>query len=138
MRVHLTNEKVRRVFIDGLQLWRAFGERRHIERSVRLRYFLHHRRVAIGRLHHAADRATPRAQPHHVTHQRLLQSGFLLRAHQRKRCAHGDRNVTVPGQLQHAQRVLRLLIAPGVAGHHGDAEHLDLRRLQQRQHGHLV
>jgi len=44
----------------------------------------------------------------------------------------------VAGQLEHAQGVLRLLIAPCVAGDHGDAEHLHIRGLEQRQNGHLV
>ena len=44
----------------------------------------------------------------------------------------------MPGQLQHAQGVQRLFVAPRVAGHDGDSEHLHVRRLKQRQHRHLI
>ncbi len=84
-----------------------------------------------------------RLLPHAPSHDDLAVERFaklrlLLCAHQRENRALGQRNVRVAGQLQHAQGMQRLFIAPGVAGDHRDAQHLNLRRLQQRQHCHLV
>ena len=67
-----------------------------------------------------------------------FQAGFFLCADERKDCAAGYGNVGVAGEFEHAQGVEGFFVAPGVAGDHGDAEDLDLRRLQQSQHGHLV
>ena len=63
---------------------------------------------------------------------------LFLRADQRKHSAPGHWNIGMSGQFQHAQRVQRLLVAPCVAGHDGDAQHLYMRSLKQRQHRHLV
>ena len=80
----------------------------------------------------------PRPEPGHTAHQRPRQAGFLFGSHQGKHRSQRNRHVAAADQFQHAQGVPRLIIAPGVSRDHGDAEHLDLRGLQQHHHRHLV
>ena len=64
--------------------------------------------------------------------------GFLLVADEREDGAASDGNVRVAGELEHAESVEGLFIAPGVAGDDGDAEDLDLGGLEQGEDGHLI
>jgi hypothetical protein len=87
---------------------------------------------------HGADGCSPCAEPDNLAVDRFAKLSFHLCAYERENCAHGERNIRVSGQLQHAQRMLRLFIAPRISGDHGDAEHFNLRRLQQRKNRHLI
>ena len=129
MRAHLTDEKVSRVFIEWLRGRQTLGHGWNFEGPVRLRFH------STGRRCH---KPSPCAQPRDFAVERCLHACLLLVADQRKNSATNDGNIGVPGQLQHAQRVQRLFVAPRIAGHHGDSEHLHVWRLKQRKHCHLI
>ncbi len=81
---------------------------------------------------------SPCAEPLDLAVERGSQASIFLRANQGEDSAPGHGNVGMAGQFQHAQGVQGLFVAPLVAGDHGDAQHLDVRSLKQRQQGHLV
>ncbi len=141
MRAHLANEEVRSVFVEGLRCGKTFGHGRNLIGAVRLE------RSGSGgsggrragsrfRLH--GGHAAPRAEPRDFAHDRFHEACLFLGADEREDGAAGYGNIGVAGQLQHAQRVQGLFVAPSVTGDHGDAQHPHIRRLQQRQHGHLI
>ena len=129
MRSHLANEKVRSVFVERLYGRHALGHRWNLVRPMR------HRTRRTGRRYRDPS---PCAEPRHLAIERFLKPRLLLIADQRKHRAANHGNIGVAGQLKHAQRVQSFLVAPRVAGHHGDSQHLHCRRLKQRQHRHLV
>jgi hypothetical protein len=94
--------------------------------------------LLVGLLVEAHRSVSPCAEPADLAYEWSGEAGPLLRAHERKDGAGNHRHVASADQLEHAQRMLHFLIAPGIAGHHGNAEHVDVRRLQQHHHRHLV
>ncbi len=135
MRVHLRDEKVGGILVKRECMRRAFGQRRHEIGIVAARW--------VGASWPACWSRLEGPSPHAPSQFTLPYSwssepGLLLRAHQGKDSAGNHRHVGSADELEHAQRVLHFLIAPGVAGHHGDAEDLDIRRLQQDHQRHLV
>jgi hypothetical protein len=69
---------------------------------------------------------------------RLLQLRLLLRANQWKDGTGNNRDIGPVDQFEHAQRVLNLFRLPCITGDHCDSQHVDLCRLQQQHHRHLI
>jgi hypothetical protein len=81
---------------------------------------------------------SPGSEPAHFAVEGGRKQSLLFGADQRKDGPGNDRDIGAADEFEHAEGVLGLLIAPGVAGDHGDAEHLDVGRLQEDHHRHLV
>ena len=126
MRMDLADQEMHAVLRDRRNVRRTLRQRRHVPRTRQ------------RRLRRPREPLTPGAAPRHLTHEGYLETRLLLRADQGKHRAQGHRHVGGADQFEHAQRVLRLVVAPGVAGDHGDAENLHVRGLQQHHHGHLI
>ena len=113
------NQKMRRIFAG----WRGLGQS------------LRHRAKSVGSVIHAWR---PRPQPRRGSILFFQQFRFVLPAHQRifGSLQYGD--VGPADYFQHAQRVGDFLGQPHVSRHHRDAQHLGLRRLDQKQHRLLI
>ena len=81
---------------------------------------------------------SPGAEPCDFAVEGGLEARLLLVADERKDGAGHDGDVSAADDFEHAEGVLHFLIAPRVAGDDGDAEHVDVGRLQKDHHRHLV
>ena len=59
----------------------------------------------------------------------------FLGIHERKDGAGNDWDVGAANDFEQAQGVLNFFVAPGVAGNHGDAKHVGIRRIDERENG---
>ena len=80
----------------------------------------------------------PRAQVSLLAVERFGQPRLFLCPDEGKDRSARHGYVGVAGQLQHAQCMQRLLVAPGIAGDDGDAENCHVRSLKQRHDRHLI
>ncbi len=142
--VHLADEEVGGVFVDRLGVGRALGHRRHEVGVVGVRR--RDGRIGDDGGHHCSvsgrgegGRAlSPGAEPADFAVEGGLEARLLLVADEREDGAGHDRDIGAADHLEHAEGVLHFFIAPCVAGDHGDAEHVDVGRLQEDHHRHLV
>ena len=138
MRAHLPDEEVRGILVERLDGGQALGHRRNLVGTVRFKSRRRGRAGAVGGLGGCDGEAAPCAEPGNFAVERRVEACFVFSANERKHSAFGNGNIGVVGELQHAQRVQGLFVAPGIAGDDGDPEHLHVGRLQKREHGHLV
>ena len=108
---------MRRVFINRLRGRLAFRHRRNFIRPV-------YRLAPI-----------PRALINNFAVNLFPARHLLFRIHEREHGARNHRHIRPADNLEQPQRVQHLFIAPGIAGKHGNAENIRLRRVQNRQHG---
>ena len=112
---HQANHEVSGVFSRSLDRGRALG----------------HRRDFAGAVHFAPGGKIPRALIDQLAVNRLPLLHVLFAVNQRKFRAGNHRDIAAADDLHQAQRVLDFLIAPGVAGEHGDAEDVGVRGIDQ-------
>ncbi len=59
--------------------------------------------------------------------------GFLAVDHRKHRTGH-HRDIRAPYDFEQPQRVLHFFVAPRIAGHHSDTEHVRLRGIHDRKY----
>jgi len=132
----LPDQEMCRVLGDGFGVRLTLSQRRSIpgaERCCRCR-----RLDQSGHRGQRAQFLAPGTQPRDLADQRCHEARLLLRPDQRKHRAERDGYIGAADQLQHPQRVARLVIPPRIAGHDRDPENINVRRLQQCHHRHDV
>ena len=77
----------------------------------------------------------PRTLVKHLAVERFPLRDVFLRVDERKNRAGNNRDIGAADDLEQAQGVLHLLVAPGVTGKHGDTQDVRFRRIDQGENG---